>query len=87
MRVSTNSGIVDRPVALGSSDDFWVVVAEGLTEGEEVVMPAPSAASTQFGNIQFGALNQAQLLRQLQGRGRGQGGQGGGGQGGGGRNN
>jgi macrolide-specific efflux system membrane fusion protein len=91
VRVSTNSGIVDRPVALGSSDDFWVVVAEGLTEGEEVVMPAPSAASTLFGNIQFGQLNQAQLLRQLQGRGggqgRGQGGQGGGGQGGGGRNN
>ena len=92
VRVSTDDGLVERPIDLGSSDDFWVVVTAGLTEGEEVVMPAPSAASAQFGNIQFGAVegfNQQQLLRQLQGGGGGgrrATGQNGGGNGGGGRN-
>ena len=43
IRVS-NAGVVEeRPVELGASDDFWVVVLSGIAEGEQVVMPAPES--------------------------------------------
>jgi multidrug efflux pump subunit AcrA (membrane-fusion protein) len=70
VRVSDGGEIVERPVDLGSSDDFWVIVTAGLTQGEQVVMPAPSASSTQFAIT-------PQILRQLQGSGGFGGGQGG----------
>jgi RND family efflux transporter MFP subunit len=60
VRVSDGGEVVERPVDLGSSDDFWVIVTAGLTEGEQVVMPTPSASSTQFAIT-------PQILRQLQG--------------------
>ena len=37
VRVQGENGPEDRPVVLGISDDFWMVVTEGLTEGEMVV--------------------------------------------------
>ena len=85
VRVYDGGKVGEREVELGSSDGFWVVVVAGLREGEQVVMPAPSASTTQFGNFSFGALptgtDQRQILRQLQGGG----GFGGGGNGGAGR--
>lgn len=86
VRVSDDGEVTERPVNLGSSDDFWVIVTAGLTEGEQVVMPAPSANSLEFGAITFGNANAGQLLRQLQAPTGGGGGRrgGGGGTGGGG---
>ena len=36
--VSANGVLTERAVSTGSSDDFWVVVVEGLNEGELIVM-------------------------------------------------
>ncbi|MCH7626566.1 MAG: hypothetical protein IIC83_11635, partial [Chloroflexi bacterium] len=38
--VLVKSGVVfrEQPVTLGTSDGFWTVVYEGLSEGEEVVI-------------------------------------------------
>ena len=69
-------GIVDRPVTLGNSDDFWVVIAQGVTENEQVVLEVRDAATFGFGGG-FGAIRQ--LGGGFAGRGRGGGGGGGGG--------
>ncbi len=42
VRVSTAGVIEERPVELGPSDDFWVVVLGGVEPGERVVTPKPS---------------------------------------------
>ena len=36
--VVIDSGFVTTPVTLGASDDFWVIVDSGLTEGQQVLM-------------------------------------------------
>ncbi len=36
--VSTGAGLEERSIQLGNSDDFWVAVTDGLSEGEQVVM-------------------------------------------------
>ena len=46
VRVSVDGVVEERGVTLGPSDDFWVVVLEGLSEGEQVVMPEPASADT-----------------------------------------
>ena len=46
--VSHNGVLTERPVTTGSSDDFWVVVENGLTEGELIVMEG-IGESSQFG--------------------------------------
>jgi HlyD family secretion protein len=79
VRVSVNGKLVERPVELGSSDDFHVIVTSGLAEHEQVVMPAPSASSTELANFAFGGANAQQFLRQIQSGGGGFGTQGGGG--------
>jgi multidrug efflux pump subunit AcrA (membrane-fusion protein) len=72
VRVVTIAGVEDRPVQLGSSDDFWVVVTGGLAEGEQVAMPAPSAGQAGFGAFAFGRGGiDINALRALQGRGGG----------------
>ena len=38
VRIMTDSGTVERPITLGNSDDFWVVVQTGLEEGDTIVM-------------------------------------------------
>jgi multidrug efflux pump subunit AcrA (membrane-fusion protein) len=85
VRVVNGGGIEERLVELGSSDDFWVVVTAGLTEGEEVAMPAPSSGDIGFGNFAGFGGAEFQALRQLQGGGGFGGGRGGGGGGGGGQ--
>ena len=41
--LSADGSIAERPVRLGSRDDFWVAVEAGLTEGDRVVMEASDA--------------------------------------------
>ncbi|MBI2171207.1 MAG: efflux RND transporter periplasmic adaptor subunit [Chloroflexi bacterium] len=51
-KVMSNGKIVERPVILGNSDDFWVVVKEGLAQGDRVVMEtAQVTTSGQLGNL------------------------------------
>jgi multidrug efflux pump subunit AcrA (membrane-fusion protein) len=64
VRVSEGESVIERPVTLGSSDDFWVVIASGLVEGEQVVMPAPSGSS--LDKIDFGGANAGEILLKLQ---------------------
>ena len=56
LRVKTVAGIVDRPVTLGNSDDFWVVVTAGVAENDSVVMEVRDASTFNFGG--FGAIRQ-----------------------------
>ena len=48
VRVMINGSVEDRPVVLGNSDDFWVVVSEGLVQDEQVVMETTEGTTTQF---------------------------------------
>lgn len=57
LRVQTVDGIVERPVTLGNSDDFWVVVTEGVVENESVVLEVRDASTFGFGGG-FGAIRQ-----------------------------
>ena len=57
LRVSTADGIVERPVTLGNSDDFWVVVTAGVTENETVVLEVRDASTFNLGSG-FGAIRQ-----------------------------
>ena len=38
VRVVNGNDITERPVTIGISDDFWVVVEDGLEEGETISM-------------------------------------------------
>ena len=51
VRVVNGEDIVDRQVTLGISDDFWVVVEDGLAEGETISMEVVGSGTTQFGGI------------------------------------
>ena len=62
VKVVSGDDVEDRAVVVGNNDDFWVAVYEGLAEGEQVLMEAPSASAGPFGFL--GGAN----LRQLQGQ-------------------
>ena len=49
VRLQTDSGIIDHPVVLGNSDDFWTEVRDGLQEGDRVVMQSSQAPTDIFG--------------------------------------
>ena len=49
VRVMLDGVVEERPVVLGNSDDFWVAVRQGLAEGDQVVMEAQQATTSQFG--------------------------------------
>ncbi|MDP7578642.1 MAG: HlyD family efflux transporter periplasmic adaptor subunit [SAR202 cluster bacterium] len=53
VRVSSNGQIEERPVELGNTDDFWIVVTSGVAEAELVVMKSQQA-ETSFGFGGFG---------------------------------
>ena len=78
--VAFDGEIVELPVLIGDSDDFFVVVREGLSEGDMVVVESTGGGA---GNFTFGPGGTA--FRQIFGDGFRGGGQGGGGQGGGGQ--
>ncbi|MCH7800746.1 MAG: efflux RND transporter periplasmic adaptor subunit [Chloroflexi bacterium] len=52
VRVVKDGQVLDRPVVLGNSDDFWIVVDDGISEGDLVVMESQGPQSNQF---DFGA--------------------------------
>ena len=70
--VGDDGRVIERPVVLGNSDDYWVAVHQGLAEGDRVVMQAQAATAGQFG---FGGGGFRQLQGQLRGVGGGGGGQ------------
>ena len=80
VRVVSGNDIIEREVTLGISDDFWVVVENGLDEGETISMEVVGSSTAGFGGIgaTFRAVGGF-------GGGRGPGGGGGGPGGGGGR--
>ena len=51
VRVASGDDIIERQVTLGISDDFWVVVEEGLIEGETISMEVVGSSTSQFGGI------------------------------------
>ncbi|MDA1096833.1 MAG: efflux RND transporter periplasmic adaptor subunit [Chloroflexi bacterium] len=46
VRVLVGASVVNQPVVLGNSDDFWVIVSEGLGIGDRVVMEVTSATTS-----------------------------------------
>ena len=51
VRVVVGVNVTERPVTLGINDDFWVVVEEGLREGETVSMEVVGTGTDQFGGL------------------------------------
>ena len=51
VRVVVGDNVVERPVTLGINDDFWVVVEEGLREGETISMEVVGSGTDQFGGL------------------------------------
>ena len=44
LKVMTDGVLEDRPIVIGSSDDFWAVVESGVSEGEMVVLETRDAS-------------------------------------------
>ena len=53
VKVVSGNDIIERPVTLGINDDFWVVIEDGLNEGETISMEVVGTGTSQFGG--FGA--------------------------------
>ena len=51
VRVVNGENTVERQVSLGISDDFWIVVEDGLAEGEFISMEVVGSSTSQFGGI------------------------------------
>lgn len=52
VRVLTDAGVVEQPVALGDGDGFWFVAEEGLAAGDRVLIQSGQTISDQFGAFQ-----------------------------------
>jgi multidrug efflux pump subunit AcrA (membrane-fusion protein) len=48
LKVMNGGQLIDRPVTLGNSDDFWIIVSDGISEGDMVVMESEGSGSDQF---------------------------------------
>lgn len=57
--LATDGRIEERPVRLGSRDDFWVAVSAGLAAGDRVVMEAAEGAFDPFGGSGFRQIRRA----------------------------
>jgi RND family efflux transporter MFP subunit len=51
VKIVSGNDIIERQVTLGISDDFWIVVEDGLNEGETISMEVIGSATTGFGGI------------------------------------
>ena len=51
VRVVSGNDIIEKEVTLGISDDFWVVVEDGLDEGETISMEVVGSSTFGFGGI------------------------------------
>ena len=72
VRVMNNGLVEERPVSLGNSDDFWIVVASGIDEGDRVIMQSQEARTAgsgfaalrgQFGGFRGGGFGGGGALR------------------------
>jgi hypothetical protein len=48
VKVMNGGQLIDRPVTLGNSDDFWIIVSDGISEGDMVVIESEGAGNDQF---------------------------------------
>ena len=48
LHVMIDGEVVETPVTLGNSDDFWTVVMSGVSEGDMVVATAPEGSEGEF---------------------------------------
>ena len=48
LHVMVDGEIVETPVALGSSDEFWTIVTDGVSEGDMIVTKAPEGSEGEF---------------------------------------
>ena len=57
VRVMNNGIVEERPVSLGNNDDFWIVVQNGIAEGDRLVIQAREASTAGLEALksQFGA--------------------------------
>ena len=46
VRIVSGNDIIEREVSLGISDDFWVVVEDGLNEGETISMEVVGSSTS-----------------------------------------
>ena len=51
VKIVSGNDIIERQVSLGISDDFWIVVEDGLNEGETISMEVIGSSTTGFGGI------------------------------------
>ena len=51
VKMETAEGIVERPVVLGTSDDFWTEVIAGVVAGDRVVMKVSAAVDDPYGTF------------------------------------
>jgi RND family efflux transporter MFP subunit len=78
--VVSADGFVTTNVSLGASDDFWVIVESGLSEGQEVLMAVADEAMDPFQQFFGRGAGGGAIRIPAGGGGGGRGGQGGGGQ-------
>ena len=52
VRVIDDGVVTNRPVTLGNSDNFWVVIESGVEEGEEVIMHVADSRSREFDELE-----------------------------------
>jgi RND family efflux transporter MFP subunit len=48
VRVMTDGGVSEIPVELGSSDDFWVSVKAGVSEGDQIILEGAEVGASEF---------------------------------------
>ena len=48
VRILTEGGVAEKSVDLGSSDDFWVAVKSGLSEGDQIVFESADVGASEF---------------------------------------
>ena len=48
VRIMTEVGVAEQPVELGSSDDFWVAVKAGLSEGDQIILEGAEVGASEF---------------------------------------
>ncbi len=49
--INVDGEVMERPVTLGASDGFWMVVEDGVTEGDSLVSTGGVGDAPNFGNI------------------------------------
>lgn len=48
VRILSDGGVSEVPVELGSSDDFWVSVKAGLSEGDQIILEGAAVGTSEF---------------------------------------